>query len=130
MLVELGARFHAESPYQDIPYEPVALAEYLLNAIASPLFGVFVAVEDGEIIGAACVAAVKVYFTSNCYFATEMFWFVDREHRKGRIGFRLLHAMERWAEDRDCKLMSVISFNGRAPRRYEPLESTHAMRLN
>lgn len=129
-LVELGARFHAESPYHDIPYEPVALAGHLLNAMSSPLFGIFVAEEGDEIIGAACVAAVKVYFTSNCYFATEMFWFVDQDYRKGRVGFRLLHAMERWADERNCKLMSVISFDGRKPRRYKPLESTYAMRLN
>ena len=129
-LINLGREFHAESPYSDTNYDEIALAEFLLRGMRSMSTEIFVAVDDGTVVGAACVSMTKMYFSADTYFATELFWFVASNSRGKRAGIDLLKAMEVWSAAKGCKFLSVISFRGKAPQKYTPIETTYYRRLN
>ena len=49
------------------------------------------------------------YFDRSATVAQEMFWWVDKEHRKSGAGMVLLEGLEKWAKDNQAKSLTMIA---------------------
>ena len=126
-LVELGAKFHAESGMADIAgYVPEDFAATLEGMIASEMMILLVA-EDEKPVGMAGAVIFPFYFNSAHRTAQEMFWYVAPEARGG-TGTALLGTLETVAKGKGCESLMMVEldhipcgaiYEGRGYRRAE-----------
>lgn len=100
-IVELGAAFHAMSPYGVIPFAPEAFEGFAGRLIDG---GVILLSEDGMIGGLLS----PLYFNPAVVMGAELFWYA------GKTGKALREAFEQWARDRGAQ---GVQFSGLADER-------------
>lgn len=98
------------------------------------IFGAFL---DGDLIG-VCGGLVAPDVCTGKPRATELFWWLEPEHRKGGLALRLMHAFEGWASEEDCEAVTFAFIHGTGReevldrwyrrRGYRPLE-THYVKV-
>lgn len=104
-MVELGAAFHAYSPYRDIPFSPEgfrASAERLIEA------GAIFLSDDGMLGG----LLVPLYFNPSVVMGAELFWWA------GKTGKPLREAFETWAKEQGAQ---GVQFSGLTDQRAETI---------
>lgn len=112
MVLDIGRRFHAFSPWSDLPYSDDVLVSTLARMSASP-DAVVLTNGTGVLGGVVC----PVYFGDGL-IAQELFWFADKNGRE------LLDAFEAWAKDKGAAGVLMISLavdektDGRMERLY------------
>lgn len=101
-IVEMAERFYATSGYPDF-YGPMAKESAAGLAIitmqGAPEFGVepgvmLVAEHEGELVGMACVHIDRFLFNSSVKVGHELAFWIEPEHRGGRLAARLLCEIE------------------------------------
>lgn len=137
-LLEMGARFARETVYRDhLQADPArikALAEQLVAGVAGQGSAVWVAQDPaGGIVG---MIGMFVYEhpLSGERIASEVFWWVDPEHRRGGHALRLLESAEKWARWSNATTLYMIAPTPDVARIYErrgyaQLETTYARAL-
>lgn len=92
-LVEMGAAFHAESPWAKslAPYDGQSFAGTC--RLLGERGGLLVAEEGGEVVGMIGASVVPLYFNAGIPVVQEVFWYALPEHRRG-LGMALLAALE------------------------------------
>jgi len=60
---------------------------------------VFLAEKGGVAIGALVAILSPVWYNLDRFYATELGWWVEKEHRTGTTALRLVKAFEKWAKD-------------------------------
>lgn len=88
--MELGAAFHAYSPYREIPFDPEGFGEFVLRLMAG---GVILLSEDGMLGG----LLNPLYFNPSVLMGVELFWWA------GKTGGPLRLAFEEWAAERGAE---------------------------
>ena len=91
----LFKQFHKESklPYS---WDAKKTQEAIIKSLPTDNYEIFVAEKDNELIGLlACLYGEPIF--SSARIATEIAWFVNKEHRTTTAGFRLLKTYENWA---------------------------------
>lgn len=90
--------------------------------------------QPGELTGmVACL--LLPHPISNEVFLDEVVWFVDPKYRSGRVGVRLLVAVETWATTNRVSLVKMLApsdsdvGNFLARRGYSPIETAYIKRL-
>lgn len=106
-IVEMGRQFIADTSYRGgIADNPDRLARTAARLIEGDDSALFVADT-----GAAVVGMIGVYTYTHPYsdelFATELFWWMDPEHRGA--GLRLLKHAEAWARWRGATALQVVA---------------------
>lgn len=127
-LVQLGAEFHATSPYAEFPFEDGTLRAYLADWIDGENSAVFVADADGELLGAAGVGCAPLFFSHETY-ANEYFWYVPETFRGEGIGGQLCDAMTEWAKGKGCAVLLISTFGERPAEDFIPLHQMYTKRL-
>lgn len=97
-LAALGLSFVASSPYEGMPgvtHDSIAAA---LRAVIERGGFVRVAEVGGAVVG-MLVAGTGVWFAPEAPIAGELAWWVEPEHRKTAVGFRLIRDYVKWARD-------------------------------
>lgn len=79
-VVGLGRRFHAYSPWRDVPFDPDSLRAFCGRLVET---GVIFLSEDGLIGG----LLNPLYFNPSYVVGAELFWFAPKEGRELRIAF-------------------------------------------
>lgn len=97
-LVEMGRQFLAASPWAhvEVAEERAGDLEAVIRRIVAH-GAAFVAEHNGRVIGGILGVISPVWCIPSHSFATELAWWVDEEHRGGRVSVRLLRAFEGWA---------------------------------
>lgn len=104
-MVALGREMHKESPrFKGMDYSDEKLMS-LGHSIADQ-GGMFIAEYDGKIIG-MMVGFVSEHFFGHDLMANDLAFYVDKEHRGGTIGFRLLRKFEAWAKLNGAKVVTL-----------------------
>lgn len=67
--------------------------------VQSPMFVVFVAEQDGIILGAIGASAMPWFCNKSQFTVEEMFWWVFPEYRGGTAGIRLHKRLEEYAKE-------------------------------
>lgn len=95
-------------------YYPVPL-EYKLEELADTLIsiaekGIFlIAEKDGEVMGGLGGVIVPHHYSPATLMATELFLWVNEEHRNSTVGPRLLKEFEEFAAECGCTHISMTS---------------------
>lgn len=107
---EHGRAFHAEFQLAGEFIPEVFLRNW--RVFYERNMGVVLALWNGDqlIGGLGSLLAPDLFDDRLC--ATEIFWFVDRAHRRGRGGIRLLDAYERWAFGQGAVEVRLAYLNG------------------
>ena len=94
---------------------------------------IFVADRSGQVVGAIGLAMGRNLFagTVEC---SEVFWWVEPEHRQTKAGILLLKKAEAWSRDRGAKHLIMIAPNERVERLYtrrgfDKIETTYVRKL-
>ena len=103
-LLEMGARFHAMSPWSGFPLDRDRLEENLRGFIASDHAAILVL---DNLRGAVGVFVAQAYFAA-ATVAQEMFWYCEAPSQ----GLALLDAAEAWAKDKGADIMTMIRLEG------------------
>lgn len=110
-LVEMGRRFHGESPYGSVvPFDEESFAmtlDYLIRE------GALLVVEDGKPIGMAGGLVFPLFFNLSHRAGQELFWWLYPEHRGKGKG--LLHALEERFRERNAGLVLAAATEGLRP---------------
>lgn len=94
-MIEMGWAMHQEAPrYRSMQYDRAKL-HALCTALLEP-GGMFVAEEDGRLVGMALVVIGERWFSADRYI-TDLVVYVAPEQRGGRAFLRLILAVEGWA---------------------------------
>jgi hypothetical protein len=96
-ILDIGRRFHAFSPWSDLPYSDDAVTQMIERMTASPDAVVFF--NGSGVLGGV---ASPIYFGGGLV-AQELFWFADKGGRE------LLDAFEGWAKEKGAAGVLMIS---------------------
>lgn len=99
-VLDLLRGFHKASNYR-WPLNEEGLMEFLKTTLELEPLGLFVAENDGVIIGALAASLTPLWFSWNILGAQEIFWWVDPKKRGKGVGKELFKFFERWAKDKD-----------------------------
>lgn len=130
---------------QDTVWQHVTLEPNLSHVLTwlwqtltnNPAHVLFVAEQDGDIIGFIGGELVTEYFVPDKPLLTEWAWYVKPAYRKQRIGWQLWQAMKEWAQARGAvaaiysKTLPVQDLSRPRPfeqRVWMSLEDTHGVR--
>jgi GNAT superfamily N-acetyltransferase len=107
-IVAMGERFHAASGYAaDVPYNADSFHSTVVGMIQSSHSAIFVAESEAGLSGMIGVAVVPSWFNLECLACTELFWWVDPDHRHGMAAIRLIHAAEQWVRQFGATTMNM-----------------------
>jgi hypothetical protein len=109
-VVELGAAFHAYSPYRDIPFDPEGFRGSASRLIEA---GAIFLSEDGMLGG----LLVPLYFNPAVIMGAELFWWA------GKTGRGLREAFEAWAKEAGAH---GVQFSGLTDQRAETIHKVFA----
>lgn len=104
-IVELGAAFHAYSPYREIAFDPEGFRSFAGQLIEC---GAVFLSEDGMLGG----LLVPLYFNPAVVMGAELFWWA------GKTGKALRDAFEAWARDEGAH---GVQFSGLTDQREETI---------
>lgn len=106
-IARLGALFHAQAGWSEIPYSATDCARSLQAFMASPSFICLVS-EGSGIDGMIAGVTSPVYFNHAHLSGEELFWWVSPDASQ-MTGIRLLDALENEARKRGCKTWQMKS---------------------
>jgi len=109
-LAILGKQFVKESQNELLGWDSNKVYDSLLDAIQRDDFGVFVLLNNYEIVG------MLVCFVTPCFFsevvqAVEIVWYVDPDHRGSRKAMEMLDLYEEWAKEHGAVCTNLINLN-------------------
>lgn len=100
------------------------------------IFGAF---EGDDLVG-VCGGLIAPDVNTGEKRATELFWWVEAEHRQSSAALPLMQRFERWADHEGCEAVTFAFIHGTGReevldrwyrrRGYEPLETHYVRRLN
>lgn len=119
-LLELGQVMHQESPvYNAFPLNEDRVVGFLSYLINSDDGCVFVAIQDGEVIG-GMAGIVSEHLWSDIRLAYDIGWFFLPEHRGHLTSIRILQAFLEWAKSKAEQIM-IMNTSGVNTERILPL---------
>jgi len=128
--------FMKETPFSDIPFEPLSTAAMLTECVEAGLC--FVADQDGLHIGGIGAVHSVLPLNNNIEVAVERFWWIVPDDRARGVGVQLLTALRDAAKSIGCdRLIMVALVNDNLPlveKSYlrfglQAAERTYMMRL-
>lgn len=105
----LAKKFLKESKYP-FSLDMDKLLESFGAAINNQDFAVLVMEDDGDLVGMLVGGVAQPLFSLD-RVATELAWFVLPEHRDSRHSIKLLKAYEDWAEEVNCKFVTMVDIH-------------------
>lgn len=106
-IARLGAIFHAQAGWEEIPYSQGDCEKSLHNLMANPAFICLVA-ETDSIVGMASGVISPVYFNHSHVSGEELFWWVADDAPQ-MTGIRLIEALENEARAKGCQTWQMKS---------------------
>ena len=113
-IARLGAVFHQQAGWDEIPYNETDCATAMAQFIPLPTFLCFLAEKDGLVVGMIAGILSPAYFNHNHITGEELFWWVS-DYATPYTGAKLLTAIEDRARELDCHtwhMKSLARLNG------------------
>lgn len=127
LIVPLGNQFSDSSKF--VRFDTEIAVKNIKSIISNKIGVLFLYIKNDDILGMICGIKHPDILTGK-WVATELFWFVDVEHRG--IGLKLLNQFEKWAMLQGCTQIIMMHLSDLMPeivkkiyikRGYELLES-------
>ena len=126
-ILRMAADFWLQTQFNE-PFEAEHTRHYVQMAFDQGLLAV---VEiDGENVGFCAAIKSFILGSTKAYGATELAWWLDPEHRKGKNGIALLLFMEGLVKEQGIKYWTMVSMQSSMPeqvgRMYERMGYVHS----
>jgi GNAT superfamily N-acetyltransferase len=131
----LAQAFHAASPMHGvIPFDADGYSDFYLRAIHDPSVGVWLAEDDGKIIGIAGALFYPMYFSPTSMVVQELWWWLTPESRGKGAGQAMYKTIESWAAAKGAVALFMIALederadkmaNLYAQKGFRPMERTY-----
>lgn len=119
-IIELIIEFYKESLREyGIKFDLETLSNTVQNFIDNHI-GI-VAEQDNKIIGVIGGTVIQSIFSENQKFGQEAIWFVTKESRTGRAGYRLITEFEKECFNRGASLVIMIHMSNLYPEELSKL---------
>lgn len=105
-IIELGVAMHSTCNFAHMRFDRREFGEFLVHLISTPRHVVFVAEEDGALVGATLCSVFKSYMGPDL-MAAEHACFVLPEHRKGSLGLRMVKQYVEWAKEQGARRITA-----------------------
>lgn len=130
-LLPMGKRFFEASGYSELlAFDSDSVAQTLRNLIESEQGSLLIAENESGPIGFLGALIYPFYFNFDHLTGQEVFWWVDKEHRKTGAGLALLELTEAWAKSNGAKSFSMVALQGSMPDRMAKLYQSMGYRPN
>jgi len=111
-LVQLAKTYVEEADrWGNLTFDPERAVKYAALAIEDKDQQIFIAVEEGEIVGFIWVTIMGQVWTADP-IARDLFLYVHPEHRNASVAIGLVVAFEKWAEACGAKAIHVGANSG------------------
>lgn len=131
LLIPMGRRFFDASGYsQYLEFDPESVAQTLRNLIESEQSSLLLAEVGERPIGFLGALLYPFYFNTQHLTGQEVFWWVDKEHRKTGAGIALLELTEAWAKSKGAQSFAMVALQGSMPERMAELYQSMGYRPN
>jgi GNAT superfamily N-acetyltransferase len=110
-LVTMGQRFVAESIYGRLfpTLATSSIPVQMMVELCEEQGAIFVAEVDGRVVGMIGLVLVIDHPLTGGKVVEELAWFVEPEHRKGRVGPLLLGAAEAWTTTNGANVLKMVA---------------------
>jgi N-acetylglutamate synthase-like GNAT family acetyltransferase len=126
-IVEMARVFWKETIY-DEPCCDDTVAMMAQMCIDQGLMSV--AEVDGKVEGFACGVLAPLLANAEVLMGSEVAWWVNPEHRQGKIGVGLLLALEKQAKEQGIKYWNMVFMESSMPREVEEIYKKMGYRKN
>jgi len=108
-ILRMGQQFCAAL---DESFDRDSVIAHIEALVESPMATAFVAEQSGSVFGMVSGVCLPNYFDNSRLIATELWWWVDTDHRSKGVGVNLLHALESWAKSIGAERLSMMAMEG------------------
>lgn len=135
-VVRMGRHFWSQTFFKDVPYCPDSISYQCRLMMEHRLL--LMGEVDGSVAGSVGALAVPLYGNLSVLVASELFWYVEPEHRNSGIGKLMLGGIEQAARARGVHTFSMMALESVEPEKaaaiyqrlgYEPTERAFSKRL-
>ena len=92
-----------------IPFDTEGFSNFFLHAVQNPDIGVWLAEDDGEIIGIAGALFYPMYFSPSNMVVQELWWWLTPEARGKGAGQAMYDMIESWAIAKNATALFMIA---------------------
>jgi hypothetical protein len=128
-IARLGAVFHAQAGWSEIPYIAKDCGEALIQFMQMPNFLCFVAEKNEKIVGMIAGILSPVYFNHKHVSGEEIFWWVSKDAPPA-TGQKLLSNIEDSAKNLGCSTWQMKSLSRLNGDRMEKLYTRRGYRAS
>lgn len=114
----MGAEFWQHAGF-DVPYKAGSAQFYTKLAFDQQLL--LVVEKDHEVIGFAAGATAPLMGNSDYTVGTELVWWLQPQHRGGKLGIQLLKALEAAAKAAGCDFWAMLYMESSMPEAIEKI---------
>jgi GNAT superfamily N-acetyltransferase len=114
-VIEMGAKFWALTDYRTVPYDAGSIEHWSMLMIDQELL--LVAEVDGVVVGSVGALAAPLLGNVQYLVCSELFWWIEEEHRSVGLGEALLMGIEGAAKAKGAKFFNMIALNAVEPER-------------
>ena len=119
-VLQLAKAMHQEGAYAFIEFDNRTMINTIVGCMENPDSFAYVGTIDGE-VASAFLGYITPYFFSKERMSEEIGMFTLKEHRKTRLGFKLLKEFISWSKEKGVTEISIGLSHG--------FETTYARRL-
>ena len=98
LLIDLGARLHAESAYAFLPYNEEKVRQLIFSYIEDDETQFGLIAETGDVIIGMIGGYLVEYYFCDEKIACDIVLFVDQQYRGGMAAIRLIRGFQKWAK--------------------------------
>jgi L-amino acid N-acyltransferase YncA len=127
-ICEMGKQFWAQTAYSRvIPYCSASIVKWSQMMLEQEML--FVAEEEGRVIGAAGALIAASLGNVDYYICTELFWYLEPEHRNAGNGIALMRKLESEATSKGVVVFSMIALEAVEPAKVSALYTREGYEL-
>ena len=131
----LAQAFHAASPMHGvIPFDVNGFSNFFLQAVQNSNLGVWLAEDDGVVIGITGALFYPMYFSPTSMVVQELWWWLTPESRGKGAGQAMYKTIESWASAKGAVALFMIALederadkmaNLYAQKGFRPMDRTY-----
>lgn len=118
----LAKDFHLASPMHGVAdFDSDGYAQFYLSAIENPDMGVWLAEQNGQIIGICGALAYPLYFSPNAKIVQELWWWLTPAARGSGAGKLMFEQIQQWAKAKKAAAIFMIALEDKRAKKMENL---------
>ena len=126
----LAQAFHAASPMHGaMPFDVDGFSDFFLRAIQDPNMGVWLAEDDGVVIGITGALFYPMYFSPSSMVVQELWWWLTPEARGNGAGQALFNMIESWATAKGATALFMVALEDENAEKMAQIYTRKGFRL-